>query len=216
MGENQKDESHRVTLSKPFFCGLFEVTQKQYALVMGTNPSHFHGYTLPVENVTYDAIRGSSDGAKWPSSSAVDPTSFIGKLRARTGLDFDLPTEAQWKYACRAGTTTTYYWGYPMDGNYAWYKNNSSGKAHPVGTKMANSWGLYDMSGNVWEWCLDWRGDLAYGTDPNGVSSGVERVLRGGGWVANADICTSSFRNGDNPLYENRHNGFRLVITLSN
>ena len=214
MGEDQNDESHRVTLTKPFFCGLFEVTQKQYMLAMGSNPSNFKGDTLPVEKVSYDAIRGSADGAKWPSSSSVDSSSFMGKLRARTGLDFDLPTEAQWEYACRAGTTTTYYWGNSMNGSYAWYSGNSNGATHPVGTRPANVWGLYDMSGNVWDWCLDWNGTLAYGTDSKGSSSGSYRVLRGGGWDAYADHCASSYRGGNGPSFKSYCYGFRLVRTL--
>ena len=145
MGSDQTDKSHRVTLTKPFFCGLFEVTQKQYWLVTGTTPSSFSGDTLPVEGVSYNAIRGTSNGAQWPSSSDVDSTSFMGMLRARTELDFDLPTEAQWEYACRAGTSTTYYWGNSMNGNYAWYVSNSNSQTHPVGTTIPNAWGLYNI-----------------------------------------------------------------------
>lgn len=206
MGEDQANESHRVTLAKPFFCGLFEVTQKQYMLVMGSNPSSFKGDTLPVEKVNYNAIRGSADGAKWPSSSAVDSSSFMGKLRARTGLDFDLPTEAQWEYACRAGTTTTYSYGNSANGNYMWYTSNSSSKTHPVGSKSANPWGLYDMHGNVWEWCLD-----RYDT-----TLALNRVLRGGSWAGNAGDCTSSHRHGSTPSSVYNNIGFRLVRTLSN
>ena len=206
--------STNVTLTKPFLCGLFEVTQKQYSLVMGTNPSNFSGDTLPVEMVSYNAIRGSSNGAKWPSSSAVDASSFMGKLRARTGLDFDLPTEAQWEYACRAGTTTTYYWGNSMNGNYAWYADNSSSKTHPVGSRTANAWGIYDMSGNVWELCLDWYGTLAYGTDPKGSSSGTGRVKRGGGWNGYTDNCTSSYRYYYTQSDKYSTGGFRIFRTL--
>lgn len=196
MGDDQNDESHHVTLTQPFFCGLFEVTQKQYTLVTGSNPSSFSGDALPVERVSYNAIRGSSNGANWPSSSAVDSSSFMGKLRTRTGLDFDLPTDAQWEYACRAGTTTMYSYGDSSDGNYMWYNDNSSSMPHPVGSKSANPWGLYDMHGNVFEWCLDWSGTLAYGTDPKGSSSGSfnHRVIRGGGWYYDAIFCTSSNR----------------------
>ena len=210
--------SSNVTLTKPFFCGLFEVTQKQYKLVTGSNPSSFSGDTLPVENVSYNLIRGSSNGAKWPSSSAVDSSSFMGKLRARTGLDFDLPTEAQWEYACRAGTTTTYSYGNSANGNYMWYEDNSSSKTHTVGAKSANPWGLYDMHGNVYEWCLDWYGTLAYGTEPKGSSSGSGRVVRGGSWSDNAVYCTSSYRGRSTPSYEYDYYrfGFRLVRTLSN
>lgn len=212
--------SSNVTLTKPFFCGLFEVTQKQYSLVMGTNPSKYSGVTSPVEQVSYNTIRGTSNGAKWPSSSAVDSSSFMGKLRARTGLDFDLPTEAQWEYACRAGTTTTYSYGNSASENYMWYTYNSS-STHPVGSKNANPWGLYDMHGNVWEWCLDWYGTLSYGTDPKGSSSGSDRVTRGGCWFNTGGNCTSSGRINRNPslgagdLYSWGY-GFRLVRTLSN
>ena len=217
MGDDQTDESHRVTLTKPFFCGLFIVSQKQHALVTGTNPcsssQYGRGDTYAVHYVSYDMIRGTSNGAKWPSSSAVDSSSFMGKLRARTGLDFDLPTEAQWEYACRAGTTTTYYWGDSMNGNYAWYSGNT-GSAHTGGGKEPNAWGLYDMSGNVWEWCLDWRDTLVYGTDPKGPSSGSNRVRRGGSWDGDADGCTSSIRSSQNPSNESRISGFRLFRTL--
>ena len=212
-GTFKMQDSYNVTLTKPFYIGVFEVTQKQYSLVMGSNPSSFKGDALPVECVSYNTIRGSSNGAKWPSSSAVDLDSFMGKLRSRTGLDFDLPTEAQWEYACRAGTTTTYYWGNSMDDNYAWHRGNSS-TTHKVGTKTPNAWGLYDMSGNVCEWCLDWYGTLAYGTDPKGSSSGSYRVFRGGGWINNAVNCTSSYRYYDGPSNGFNYFGFRLVRTL--
>lgn len=204
-----------VTLAKPYFCGVFEVTQRQFALVTGENPSCFAGDALPVECVGYDAIRGSANGSKWPSSSAVDPTSFIGRLRARTGLDFDLPTEAQWEYACRAGTTTAYYWGSSMDGDHAWYYANSGGKTHVVGTRPANPWGLYDMCGNVWEWCLDWYAPLAGGADPKGPASGADRVGRGGSWTDSANYCTSSSRDNYYVTYEENNFGFRIVVTLS-
>ena len=203
-----------VTISKPFFCGIFETTQKQYKLVTGLNPSYFKGDTLPVEKVSYDAIRGSSNGAKWPVSSAIDSGSFLGKLCARTGLDFDLPTEAQWEYACRAGTKTTYYWGDSMDYNYAWYSGNSSESTHVVGSKKANAWGLYDMSGNVFEWCLDWYGSLAYGIDPKGASSGSYRVRRGGSWLQDPEFCTSFRRAYFSSNTGDSNNGFRLVRTL--
>ena len=143
----------------------------------------------------------------------------MGKLRARTGLDFDLPTEAQWEYACRAGTTTKYYWGEMMDGNYAWFDRNSSGTPHTVGTKMPNAWGLYDMSGGVLEWCLDWYEISAYGTDPKGPSSGTYRVVRGGSWHLPSDCCTSSRRYSKYPSSVSDNDGsfgFRLVRTLSN
>ena len=230
MGGGSSDESRRVTLTKPFYMGVFEVTQKQWELVMGSWPgsspssSYGLGDAYPVYYVSYDDIRGASSGARWPFSSAVDASSFHGRLRAKTGLDFDLPTEAQWEYACRAGTATTYYWGDSMDGSYAWYNNNSGSGTHPVGTKRPNAWGLYDMSGNVWEWCRDWYGTLAYGADPVGSASGSYRVVRGGSWwYSYADSCASSgrvcdvpsYRGSDDPTYWSGHCGFRLVRVLS-
>lgn len=226
MGDDPSDESHRVTLTKPFYMGVFEVTQKQWELVMGswpsstTSSSYGRGNTYPAYYVSYNGIRGSSSGAQWPASSAVDASSFLGRLRAKTGLDFDLPTEAQWEYACRAGTATTYYWGNSMDGAYAyaWYYNNSRSKTRPVGTRKPNAWGLYDMSGNVWEWCRDWYGTLAYGVDPKGSASGSYRVMRGGGWRDNSGHCCSSYyRDCVAPFYLNAHfgDGFRLVRALS-
>ena len=212
-GTYKMDGSVSTTITKLFYIGLFEVTQKQWSLVMGANPAHDRGVgdTYPVYYVSYDDIRGSSNGAKWPSSSAVDSSSFLGKLRARTEIDFDLPTDAQWEYACRAGTTTTYYWGNSMNGDYAWYEGNSGLMTHPVGGKTANAWGLYDMSGNVFEWCLDWYGSLTGGSDPKGAASGSFRVTRGGSWHYDAYGCTSSSRNIDGPSIHYFGNGFRLA-----
>lgn len=221
MGSDQTNESRRVALTRPFYMGVFEVTQRQWELVMGSWPgsspssSYGRGGAYPAYYVSYDDIRGSSSGARWPASSAVDASSFLGRLRAKTGLNFDLPTEAQWEYACRAGTATTYYWGDAMDGAYVWYYNNSGRTTHPVGTRTPNAWGLYDMSGNVWEWCRDWYGALAYGTDPTGSASGSYRVVRGGGWYFDSDICTSSYRVYNDPSYRSYYNGFRLVRVLS-
>lgn len=195
LGSDQVNNAHKVTLTKPFYMGVFEVTQKQYSLIMGSNPSSGYGVGdgYPVYNVSYNILRGTSSGAKWPASSAVDSSSFIGKLRSRTSLNFDLPTEAQWEYAYRAGTTTTYYWGNSINGDYVWYSSNSGSTTHPVGTKKPNGWGLYDMSGNVVEWCLDWYGaSVTYGTDPKGPSSGSARVLRGGAFDLDGDYCKAS------------------------
>ena len=219
--------SFAVTLTMPFYCGLFEVTQKQYLLVMGGYPSYVSGVKKPVDCVSYNDIRGSTNGAKWPSSSAVDADSFLGKLRARTGLDFDLPTEAQWEYVCRAGTTTTYSYGDSADGNYMWclsnsgvwysYSSYSIGKneTHEVGMKRPNPWGLYDMHGNVLEWCLDWYArSLSGGTDPKGSSSGSYRVQRGGDYSAPDYHCTSSSRSSCHPGVAPSAGGFRLVWTV--
>ena len=172
-------------LSQPFYMGLFEVTQKQWELVMGTNVCASTGYgtgdTYPAHSVSYDMIRGSSEGAKWPESNAVDLTSFLGVLRSKTGIDFDLPTAAQWEYACRAGTTTTYSYGDSANGEYMWYSQNAASSSHEVGVKKPNGWGFYDMHGNVYEWCLD------------GASSGNGRIIRGGGWLRGASMGTSSY-----------------------
>ena len=239
MGRSQTDVSHRVTLTKPFYIGVFEVTQRQWELVMGTRPSYFSNAlyyaTRPVDKVSYDMIRGSSSGAGWPGSSAVDASSFIGKLRAKTDIDeFDLPTGAQWEYACRAGTTTDYNSGKNNTGTtcanmneVGRYRNNcvqnyntnsdlSTGTAK-VGSYQPNAWGLYDMHGNVWEWCLDWSG-TSYGTDPVGSSSGSARLLRSGSWIENAGDCTSSNWDHSSPSYGSSYGGFgfRLSRTLSN
>ena len=216
-GSYKMGGSINVTLTKPFFIGLFEVTQKQWSLVTGDNPSRFSGDKRPVEKVSYNAIRGLSEGANWPASSAVDSSSFLGMLRARTGLNFDLPTEAQWEYACRAGTTTIYSYGNSADGNYMWYDDNSSSQTHEVGTKKPNPWGLYDMHGNVWEWCRDWYADNpSGGSNPQGFSSGSSRVLRGGSKYRDASYCTSSNRGDNSPSRKDRDDfGFRLAMTIN-
>ena len=222
---------YNVTLTKPFFCGIFEVTQKQYMLVMGSNPSQYTGDKRPVENVSYETIRGASNGAKWPMSSVVDSSSFMGKLRLRADLDFDLPTEAQWEYACRAGTTSDYnnggssvsdlkklgrYLGNVSDG-----KGGYSERHTTVGSYASNAWGLFDMHGNVWEWCLDWYGSNLSNnvTDPTGPNSsaGGFRMARGGDWNGSSSECTSASRvNNHNYYAAYSTGGFRLVRTLSN
>ena len=223
MGAEHTSDSHRVTLTKPFHMGVFEVTQTQWELVMGSwpgeRPSSDYGYggTHPAYYVSYDDIRGSSLGARWPGLSLVDASSFLGRIRTKTGLNFDLPTEAQWEYACRAGTTTTYYWGDTVDGAYVWYWDgffSSRTTTHPVGTRLPNAWGLYDMSGNVWEWCRDWYGTWDHGADPTGSASGSYRVYRGGSSGNLADRCTSSSRYYVDPSYRNFYYGFRLSRTL--
>ena len=224
-GAFKMQNKYDVTLTKPFYMGVFEVTQRQWELVMGTRPSSFcnNSYyaSRPVERVSYDMIRGSSAGAGWPASNAVDATSFLGKLRMRTGLDLDLPTEAQWEYACRAGTTTDYnngtdWIGVPerdvnldMLGRYCGNGFNpevpldascgtSAGTAK-VGSYTPNAWGIYDMHGNVWEWCLDWGWSVGAVMDPKGADSGSYRVLRGGGWYSGPDQCASSVGCGAQP-----------------
>lgn len=189
------------TITQPFYIGVFEVTGKQYSLVMGGN-----GDMRPVVDVSYDDIRGTSAGAGWPASSLVDGGTFLRKLRAKAGLDtFDLPTEAQWEYACRAGTTSAYNNG---GSTYDDLKilgrckdNQSDGRGGylsgttVVGSYSPNAWGLYDMHGNAYEWCLDWYGyPLAGGNDPKGATSDYQRVLRGGSYDFDAGYCMSSER----------------------
>ena len=217
MGEDQTDESHRVTLTKPYYMGLFEMTRKQWDLVMGSDWSGSKDTKalFPRVGLSYDDIRGNSrtEGSKWPTSNAVDADHFLGKLRARTDIDFDLPTEAQWEYACRAGTTTVYSYGDEVDEAYMWYVDNSGGDEHEVGTKKPNPWGFYDMHGNAEEWCLDWDGTLSYGTDPKGSSSGSYRVKRGGSRADYAFDCTSFYRYRHSlpPSYYYGVYGFRLA-----
>ena len=235
MGDDQSDETHRVTLTEPFYCGVFEVTQRQYELVMGERPGYFtnalYYATRPVERVSYDMIRGTSAGAGWPGTSAVDADSFIGKLRAKTGiLGFDLPTEAQWEYACRAGTTSVYNSGgntksdLNLLGRYV-DNGGSSGAGNPgcgpsggsakVGSYRPNAWGLYDMHGNVWERCLDWYSNsLSYGINPHGTLSGTNHVTRGGSWYHSTQSCRSASRESSHPAGRANRDGFRLVRCL--
>ena len=212
-------------ITKPFYIGVFEVTQKQYELVTGSNPSSYKGDMRPVERISWNTIRGDSSTYNWPNVTGVDPNSFMGRIQARTGLNFDLPTEAQWEYACRAGTSSSYNNGGNRENDLKqlgrYYYNRSDGKggcsdAHTtVGSYLPNAWGLYDMHGNVWEWCLDWYGGSLSGNDPIGSSSGSERVTRGGGWHYDANCCASSGRGGLYPSSEYYSDGFRLVRTLS-
>ncbi len=215
-GRLTNETLHQVTLTKPYYIGLFEVTQKQYALVMGSNSSSFTGDAQPVDWVSWNTIRGE-DG--WPGAATVSEDSFIGRLRARTGLvDFDLPTEAQWEYACRAGTTTPYSYGGSANWDYGWYWENSSDQTHDVGTKKPNAWELYDMDGNVCEWCLDWYTSnlgTAAVSNPKGASSGSHRVKRGGTRDTKAIRCRSAVRLGDLPSTKSKALGFRLARLLS-
>ena len=220
-----------VLLIKPFYIGVFGVTQKQYTLVMGSSPAQYKGNARPVESVDYVQIRGSNKGALWPASADVDESSFMGKLRLRTCLNFDLPTEAQWEYACRAGTSSKYNNGGSSSsdlsklgrftGNEPLTPSPSGGYDRgyhaSVGTYLPNDWGLYDMHGNVWEWCLDYYGDLEYGTDPSGAANGSYRVLRGGGCNSGAEGCTSSSRYTWVTYWDyfKYQAGFRVALTMS-
>jgi formylglycine-generating enzyme required for sulfatase activity len=244
LGRSQfSDETqHQVTLTKGLYIGVFEVTQKQWERVMGYWWSRFYNAayrdTRPVEMVSYSQIRGSTSGAAWPVSNSVDAYSFMGILRQKTGVEFDLPTEAQWEYACRAGTTTALNsgrnltatglcWNMAEVGRYSnnggpkgWFTsqmaNLSEGTAG-VGSYLPNAWGLYDMHGNVFEWCLDWcGGNLNPGTltNPGGPAAGSLRTYRGGSWISGPGYCRSASRGGDPPAQSLRFVGFRLVRVI--
>lgn len=201
---------HRVWISKPFYLGVYEITQDQYKAATGDNPSHFKdtGGSAPVEQVSWD-----------------DASSFCRKLSERTGRRVRLPTEAQWEYACRAGTETSLNSGRALtstDGAcrnldaVGWYYENSFYHTHAVGGKPANAFGLYDMHGNVYEWCSDWYDNYANvkAVDPPGSSSGTRRVLRGGTWNFSAWHCRSANRNWCTPDRRYDNIGFRVVVDL--
>ena len=197
-GEANEKPVHRVTITKPYYLGKYEVTQGQWEAVMESNPSKFKGANLPVENVSWE-----------------DCQEFIKKLNAKGEGEYRLPTEAEWEYACRAGTTGDYARSLDAMG---WYVKNSGKANHQVGQKSPNAWGLYDMHGNVWEWCQDWYDREYYGkssgNDPTGPSVGTRRVIRGGGWNAPAGYCRSADRYWNTPDNRNNVLGFRLVRTV--
>ena len=189
---------HSVTLSD-YYIGRCEVTQELWEAVMGSNPSYFAGAKNPVEQVSWNACQ-----------------EFVSRLNSLTGRTFRLPTEAEWEYAARGGKKSSHY-KYSGSGNIgdvAWYGGNSGGTTHAVGTKTANELGIYDMSGNVWEWCSDWYGSYSAGaqTNPQGPSSGSFRVLRGGSWGDIARSCRVSYRGGSFPDSSSYGYGLRLVL----
>jgi formylglycine-generating enzyme required for sulfatase activity len=201
----------RVTLSRGFYLGRYEVTQGEYLSVIGSNPSFFTGDTnRPVEQVTW------TDANNY-CTQLTTRERMAGRLPA--GWAYRLPTEAEWEYASRAGSTNRFSYGDDPGntqlGNYAWYAANSGDASHTVGGKLPNRWGLYDMSGNVWEWCSDWYGGYPGGSviDPRGSVSGSARVIRGGGWHYGAGYCRSATRSG-NGYPEGRYYGlgFRVVL----
>ncbi|MEM7145055.1 MAG: formylglycine-generating enzyme family protein [Verrucomicrobiota bacterium] len=211
---------HEVTLSQGFYFGVFELTQAQWKKVMGNNPSHFKNKpTNPVEMISWEDLRGLQKDHDWPSNPDTSPDSLMGKLTAKTGGDFtfDLPTEAQWEYACRAGTDTRWSWGNDRDvsGDHTWSNDNADDTTHPVGELKPNPWGLYDMHGNVWEWCLDRFGNYPHQPqiDPTGAATGWYRVWRGGGWETFYDLGRSAHRNGGVPESRGFHLGARIVMT---
>lgn len=215
MGEGTTTQS--VTLTKAFYAGVFEVTESHWAKVMGGGIESINAKG----NVSYNDVRGTSPLINWyTTGAAVSATNFIGLLRARTGLQtFDLPTDAQWEYLCRAGTTTYYNDG--IAGSDAsqlsvlgWWLYNSGPAVHPGGQKKANRWGLYDTHGNVNEWCLDWFGGSLGGTDPSGPNTGSQRVRRGGNWNTGEINCRSAARFSSTPETRVEQNGFRIVLNM--
>jgi formylglycine-generating enzyme required for sulfatase activity len=203
------EKQHPVTISSAFYMGEFTVTQAQYEAVMGKNPSSHDGGTNPAENVSW-----------------FDAEKFCQKLnetlKVRWGIEiqFQLPTEAQWEYACRAGTKTRFYSGdadSDLD-NVAWYCSNIKSKTQPGGQKIPNAWGLYDMHGNVWQWCHDWYSDdyeKLPETDPCNNAQGNFRVMRGGSWGDGPSFHRASSRDSGGPEYRDYFIGFRVVLACS-
>jgi formylglycine-generating enzyme required for sulfatase activity len=192
---------HNVTLTKPFYMQTSEVTQGQWVAVMGVNPSMYQncGDNYPVDKVSWN-----------------DVDEFITRLNLRENTDkYRLPSEAEWEYACRAGQTEAFSFGGDKKklGDYGWFHDNSRGWPHHVYQKSPNAWGLYDMHGNVWEWCQDWYGKYPSEsvTDPRGPDSGTHRVSRGGSWRSVSRFCRSAHRFGVDPGYRRPNRGLRLA-----
>ena len=201
MGTEQA--THEVKITEPFELATCPVTQEQFQRVMGTNPSKFTGLRNPVEWVSWrDAVEFCRKLSALPQEKAA-------------GHVYRLPTEAEWEFACRADTTTAYSFGDDDDQlqEYGWYAENSGSSTHPVGEKKPNPWGLYDMHGNVLEWCQDWYGDYPSSsvTDPTGAASGARRVSRGGSWNFLSVNCRSAFRYGNTPVHRYYGLGFRVL-----
>ena len=192
------EKQHEVTLTNPFYMGKYEVTQKQWITVTGNNPSKTVGDELPVTNVSWE-----------------DCQEFINKLNAKPNGGYRLPTEAEWEYACRAETSTAYSFGNKITSKHANFMDSKEGKPKEVGRYKPNTFGLYDMHGNVWEWCEDWLADYPPGavTDPKGHEKKESRVLRGGSFKSDEPSCRSSYRHRGVPDYKFLSNGFRLAMT---
>ena len=198
---------HSVTLSD-YFIGETEVTQELWRAVMGSNKSRYKGANMPMESVSWYDICGYDE---------TDTTCFLYKLNQKTGRHFRLPTEAEWEYAARGGGKTK---GYKYSGGNKknkgmWYGENSGNRTHPVKKKSPNELGLYDMSGNVWEWCMDWYGryyDYMGQTNPSGPEYGDGRVHRGGSWASTSKNCLVSSRENYYPSFSSNNIGFRLVL----
>jgi formylglycine-generating enzyme required for sulfatase activity len=208
---------HQVTISTPFYISKYEVTQKEWIEVMGSNPSYFKGDNQPVEQVSwYDAVAYCNARSVKEGLTPAYTVSGTNVTWNRNANGYRLPTEAEWEYAAKGGSGAGYliYAGSNSVDSVGWYWDNSGSKTHPVGTKAANGLGLYDMSGNVWEWCWDWFGSYSTSsqTDPLGASSGSYRVYRGGSWNNNGQYLRSAWRGDDYPPSKRGSGiGFRLV-----
>jgi len=210
MGSPDSDRSassdekpqHRVRITKPFYIGKYPVTQEQWTAVMGVNPSHFQGPKNPVEWVSWE-----------------DCLRFLRRLNEKAGGGkWQFPTEAQWEYACRAGSTTIFCYGNEEAGldEYGWYDKISGGKSHPVGEKKPNAWGLYDMNGSIWQWVLDWYDRDYYAhsptDDPTGPATGTDRVSHGGSWASPARSARSANHGRIEADHHGSHLGFRAAM----
>ena len=215
---DDEQPQHPVKITRPFFLGTHPVTQGQYQAIMGSNPSHFKGSDdLPVENVSWlDAVsfcNKMSEKDKRTPFYRINGTDVadVG------GNGYRLPSEAEWEYACRAGMAGLFPWGDDIgkQGEHAWFSDNSDSKTHPVGQKCPNAWGLYDMLGNVWEWCADWYDEKYYASspaaDPPGPSEASYRVFRGGSWGDDAGYCRPAYRSRYVPESRISYLGFRVA-----
>jgi formylglycine-generating enzyme required for sulfatase activity len=195
---------HSASISYEFFIGAFTITQEQFAAIMGTNPAHFrHAENLPIENVSW-----------------FDARTFCQKISEKTGRRIRLPSETEWEYVTRAGTTTEYFFGDDSAKlpDYAWFEINSSEQTAPIGLKKPNPWGIYDIVGNVWEWCEDaWKSDYNdFSPDGSAFTNEKQprRAVRGGAWNMDAFRCRSSYRSFDWNDAANNRLGFRIVVEL--
>jgi formylglycine-generating enzyme required for sulfatase activity len=215
-GESDERPVHSVTV-RSLYLGKYEVTQKEWVEVMGSNPSSFKGNNLPVETVSwYEAVEYCNTLSLQVGLTPAYQGSGDSITCDFSANGYRLPTEAEWEYAAKGGNKDLMVFEYSGGNNagaVAWYSDNSGGRTHPVGTKQANSLGLYDMSGNVWEWCWDWFGSYGSGnqTDPAGASSGTNRVERGGSWFNTAGYVRSAYRYSVTPSARHNNLGFRLV-----
>ncbi len=224
-GSEDDETPHAVTLTTDYYLGVTEVTQDQFRRVMGSNPSGFQGEKVAEKNPRTGRVLRAVDTSNYPVENLTwtEAVAFCRKLSAlpaeqQAGRVYRLPTEAEWEYACRAGSKTAYHFGPEVAklAEHAWFDQNAKGP-QPVATRKPNAWGLYDMHGNVWEWCSDWLGD--YSAEPSiapaGPKQGTDRVVRGGGWDIDSAACRSAYRDGGEPTTRLESLGFRVAVTAA-